>query len=119
MEARGAGRLRAFSIDKKLTSASASATVPLTLCTVDRRGNYTCEESGTAGVAASWTGQGDLVRSRGNYHSVSSGFKYHSRWSGSSRSAVASGQIDGADLGTSLWASMYDSTSSDVYISHK
>ena len=108
-----------FSIDKKLTSASASATVPLTSCTVDRRGNYTCKEGSAAVIAVSWTGQGDLGRSKGNYHSVSTGFKYHSRWSGSYRSAMASGQVNGTDLGASQWASMYDSTSSDVYITHE
>jgi hypothetical protein len=33
-----------LSIDKKLTGASANASVPVTICTVDRRGNYTCED---------------------------------------------------------------------------
>jgi hypothetical protein len=108
-----------FMIDNKLTGASASATVPLTMYTFDRKGNPTYAEGGTAVVSASWTGQGDLTRSKGTSHSMSSGLKYHSRWSGTYRNATASGQINGVSLGPSGWASMYNSTWSDVTISHE
>jgi len=37
-----------LSVGKQLTGASASATVALTTCTADRRGNYTCQDGGSA-----------------------------------------------------------------------
>lgn len=107
-----------LSINKQLTSASASATVPLTTCTVDRRGNYTCKDNGTATVSASWTGQGDLVRSNGNYHVVSKGFTYNSHFKGAFRYATASGQVNDSDFGTSFYASIFDSKWSDVFVCH-
>lgn len=107
-----------LSINKQLTSASASATVPLAICTVDRRGNWTCKDNGIATVSASWTGQGDLVRSGGNYHTVSKGSTYNSHFKGAYRYATASGQVNGSDLGTSFWASIFDSRWSDVFVCH-
>ena len=52
-----------LSIDKKLARASASATVPLTICTADENGNYLCVDGGQATVSASWTGA-ELWKSR-------------------------------------------------------
>jgi len=108
-----------LSIDQKLTRAFASATVPLTTCTVDRRGNYTCVDSPSIAVSASWTGQGDLSKSGSHSHSVSKGYKYNSHFQGTYRNAIADGQVDDRDLdGLSLYAAMYNNRWSDVYISH-
>lgn len=51
------------SIDALFDSASASATVPMTLCTPDGVGGLVCAENGSATVSASWTGHGELARS--------------------------------------------------------
>lgn len=107
-----------LSVGKQLKSASASATVPITTCTVDRRGNWTCRDNGTATVSASWIGWGDLVRSSGNYHNVSKGYTYNSHSQGMYRDATASGQVNVSDFGTPWWASIYDSKWTDVYICH-
>jgi hypothetical protein len=107
-----------LSVGRQLKSASASATVPITTCTVDRRGNWTCRDNGTVTVSASWTGWGDLVRSNGNYHTVSKGFTYNSHFQGMYRDATASGQVNGSNLGTPWWASIYDSKWSDAHICH-
>ncbi len=103
-----------LTIDRKLSKASASATIQLSTCTVDRRGRYSCTES-TLPVSASWTGKGDIVRSSGHWRSVSKGFTYNSSFSGSYREASAS--IQGVDAGSLMWAWMYNSKSKDVYVS--
>ena len=105
-------------IDKKLTSASASATVPLTICTADEDWNYTCVDGGQAMVSASWIGAGDLEKSHGNYHSSSTGFTLNSHWKGTYRNATASAQVNGDDLGTALYGSLFESKSGDIWIYH-
>jgi hypothetical protein len=107
-----------LTINKKLTSASASATVPLTICTVDGDGNYTCVEGGSVMVSGLWTGVGDLERSHGVYHNLSTGFTLNSHWKATYRNATATGQVNGVDLGTSLYAALNDSKSGDVWIYH-
>jgi len=62
--------------------------------------------------------QGDLEKSHGTYHSVSKGFTYNSHFKGAWRNATAIGQVNGSDLGTLFWGSLYDSRWKDVYISH-
>jgi hypothetical protein len=52
-----------FAIDKvKLTSASASANIPMTRCTFDASGNPTgCQSAGTLNASIGWTGYGPIV----------------------------------------------------------
>ena len=107
-----------LTIDKKLARASASATVPLTICTADAEWNYTCVDGGQATVNASWIGVGDLEKSHGNYHSSSTGFTLNSHWKGTYRNATASGQVNGVDLGTALYGSLFESKSGDIWIYH-
>jgi len=107
-----------LSIDQKLTSASVSATVPLTLCTVDRKGNFTCTDAGTALVSGAWTGTGDLVRQNGNFHVVSKGFTFNGHFRGQFRDASASVQIDGISAGTQFFADMFDVSDGSVFVCH-
>jgi hypothetical protein len=107
-----------LTIAKKLNGASASATVPLTICTADAEWNYTCVDGGQATVSVSWTGLGDLEKSHGNYHQSSTGFTLNSHWKGTSRNAAASGQVNGVDLGTALYGTLSESKSGDIWIYH-
>lgn len=104
-----------LSIDRKLSSATASATLLVSTCTVDRRGNYKCQES-TVPVSATWIGVGDLVRSSGNYHTVSKGYTYNSHFRGTYRDATA--QVSGLEVGAFGWASIYNSRWMDISVSH-
>jgi hypothetical protein len=104
-----------LSIDRKLSNATASATLQMTTCTVDRRGNYTCQDSQVP-VSATWSGVGDIVRTTGNSHTVSKGYTYNSHFKGSYRDASA--QVSGFEIGTQMWASIYNSRWMDVYVSH-
>jgi len=107
-----------LTIDKKLAGASASATVPLTVCTADADWNYTCVDGGLATVSASWTGAGALEKSHGNYHQSAAGFTLNSHWKGTYRNATASAQVNGGDLDGLLYASLYESKSGDIWIYH-
>jgi len=104
-----------LSIDRKLSSATADATLQMSTCTVDRRSNYKCQES-TLPVSVTWNGVGDLVRSSGSWHTVSKGYTYNSHFSGTHRDATA--QVSGLEAGTFTWASIYNSRSMDVSASH-
>ena len=108
----------ALSIDQKLTSASVSATVPFTLCTVDRKGNFTCADAGMASVSGAWSGTGDLVRVNDNFHVVSKGFTFNEHFRGKFCNASASAQVDGTDVGTQFFAEMFDSTDGGVSVCH-
>jgi hypothetical protein len=107
-----------LSVGKQLADASASATVALTTCTADRRGNYTCQDGGWATVSASWTGQGDLTRSNYNYRVQSGGYTYIGHSRGTSRDATAVAQVNGGDIGTGMYGSIFESRWRDVYITH-
>lgn len=106
-----------LSIDNKLSSATASATLQVTTCTVDRRGNYTCQEGDLMPVSASWNGTGYLVRTNSSQHTVSKGYTYNSRYKGVYRDASA--QVDGLQpVGEQWWATIYNSRWMDIYVSH-
>ena len=105
-------------VDQQLTSASASATIPLTICTVDRKGNFTCADSGTASVNASWIGTGDLVRVHDNFHVVSKGFTINSHFNGKFRDASASAQVNGNDVGAQFFATILEVRTGDVFVCH-
>jgi hypothetical protein len=106
-----------LAVGRQLKNASAGGTVALTTCTIDRKGMYVCTEGGTATVDASWTGVGSLVRSSGNYRTISKGSTYTYRFQGAYRDAVGSAQVDGVDLGASLYGSISDSKSKEVWVS--
>ena len=105
-----------FTIDNKLTSATASGDMLLTTCTPGRRGEVNCTEGGTITLSASWTGAGDLVRSNSNSRTISKGYKYNSHYSGTYRDASA--QVSGMEPGVQYWATLYNIKWMDVYISH-
>lgn len=107
-----------LSVSKQLTDASAGATVALTTCTADRRGNYSCQDGGSAIISAAWTGQGDIVRSNYNYRVVSKGFSYVGHSRGTYRDATASAQVNGGDVGSGLYGSIFESRWKDIYITH-
>ena len=97
----------------RLSTASASGTVPVTRCTYDAAGNATGCTDGTLDVSASWTGQGQMTRgSQYEDHFVQpGGFTFIDRESGTFRLAGAAATIGGqsfdaseqqfADLGVS------------------
>jgi hypothetical protein len=106
-----------FAADSKLLSATVGATIPITICTATRR-SYTCDDGGTADVNASWTGTGELYKYSGNFHFKSDEFSdtYHFR--GSSREAIGSASIDGADAGDRVYGYIFSSTERDTTICH-
>lgn len=105
-----------LSIDNKLTYATASGNLQLMTCTQARRGEVNCTDAGMKEISASWSGIGDLVRSKSNSHTISKGYNYSSHYSGTYRDASA--QVSGMDPGVQYWASIYNNRWMDVYISH-
>lgn len=108
----------ALLVDQKLTSASVSATIPLSVCTVDSRGNYACTYDETVSVSGSWTGTGDLVRVNDNYHAVSKGFTLNGHYRGIFRDAAAVIQVDGNSTGTQFFADIFDVSNGSTYVCH-
>ncbi len=107
-----------LSIDKKLTSASTSAHIPI-IVTCTQVGDVTnCAEGGPADVSGSWTGVGDLERSKSNFHFNSNNFTVNSHSRGIFRNATGSAQVNGIDLGTSIFADMFNLKSGDVSVCH-
>jgi hypothetical protein len=107
-----------LAVDRQLTSASASASVALAICTVDRHDNYSCVDAGIGSVVASWVGQGDLLRQSGIFHLGSTGFTENSQFRGSFRNASAEASLNGGSLGASLYADIFSSSSRDIFICH-
>jgi hypothetical protein len=109
-----------LSISQKLTSASASASVPLTTCGFDQNGNLTtCSGPVATPVSASWTGQGTLVKesSKSTFHTK--GTTDVSQFHGTLRNATASLQVAGGSVAAPLaFADIFDATSKDTCISH-
>lgn len=107
-----------LSVDRQLTSASASASVALVTCTPGSHGSYSCVDAGIGSVAVSWVGQGDLIRQSGTFHNGSSGFTQNGSFRGSFRNATANGSLNGGNLGSPLFADIFSSTSRDIFICH-
>ncbi len=86
-----------FTVDRKLNSAT------LSTVNVDMY-DWNTYEVITVPVQASWTGDGDLSRSI--YRSISKSNDFTFKYSGSVlyRNAIATGTLDGNDLGTSSYA---------------
>ncbi|MBU3965935.1 MAG: hypothetical protein KKG76_00955 [Euryarchaeota archaeon] len=86
-----------FTVDKKLNSAT------LSTVNVDMY-DWNTYEVITVPVQASWTGDGDLVRSI--YRSISKSSDFTFKYSGNVlyRNAIATGTLDENDLGTSSYA---------------
>lgn len=109
----------ALTVDtRKLGSASAGATVPVTTCTAGRGGNVDCADGGTASVSAAWTGQGDIVRMRDSSTVITKGSTETSHFRGTFRNATATGEVNGSQLGNSLFAEIFNAASKDVFICH-
>ncbi len=108
----------AFSINNNLTSGSVSALVPLLLC-VWEGGEEICSETAPADVNVSWTGNGSLVKWRGNSTFNAEDFKLVSQDRGSSRPALAVGQVNGASPeGSPYYAYMVSTKWGSVSICH-
>ncbi|WP_156163950.1 hypothetical protein [Methanosarcina sp. 1.H.T.1A.1] len=97
-----------FSIDKKLNSASLSEVeIDVSEWYYDETEEYyTFEEAGTLTVSADWTGIGDV--SKGSYRSSSrdGDYVFRSAENSLSREAIATGLINGNDLGPSSYSWM-------------
>ena len=108
-----------LSASNSLSSASVTATVPLTVCAIDADWSSTCAGSVDTPIGVAWTGQG--TTSRG--HSVSNwstgGSRYVSRYNGTFRDASASGTLGGDELGSSRWGQLYDVNAMSLSICHE
>ena len=100
-----------LTIEKSLASASTSGSgLPATTCTYDADFNQIGCSDTTIDVNANWTGQGPITRSVYNNHFKTVGFSENDHFSGTSRTATATGtvggltlsaaELQGADLGT-------------------
>jgi hypothetical protein len=107
-----------LSVDKALQSGSARASVPLTTCTYDADWNSSCSEDGNKTISVSWTGRGDLARVNGHYTYITKGTTSVFNFRGTSRDASATGQIDGAELATSRYGALYNSTYRETSVCH-
>lgn len=92
-----------YAADKKLTSASVDASVPVQTCDA----SWTCADAGTVSVAASWTGYGAISRSSGSGRYSGDGFHYSFHFNGTSRQATATG------YGNAQWAELDNGTYSE------
>lgn len=101
-----------WSIDTRLTRASATASFAVITCTGD-----VCVD-GTMTVVASWTGQGDLLHDVSNFHVSKGPFSANFHFNGNTRLASASATFNGQDLGASFFADMRNVKSGDILICH-
>src|SRR5437870_2882828 len=91
-----------FTIDNgRLSTASVSGTgLPAQTCTYDADFNLVGCSDTTIDASANWTGEGNIFRGESNDHFHTFGFTLSEHFSGSSRSATATGTIGGLALGT-------------------
>ena len=95
-----------FSMDKKLNSASLSdVQIDVNSWYVDETGEY-MSETETMTVSADWTGTGDITKSSYKSMSKDGDYVWRSSDSSSYRSAIATGSINGNDLGPSNSATL-------------
>lgn len=97
-----------FNIDKKLDSASLSEVeVELYEWYYDEtEGYYTYRDAGTVTVRADWTGIGDVSKGSYKYTSRNGDYVFKSTENSLSREAIATGSINGNDLGSQSYARM-------------
>jgi hypothetical protein len=110
-----------FSIGKSLSSATASATVPVTSCSYDADFNLIgCSDAGTIDVSAGWTGEGPIARGTFNDNFQQDGFHEVDHFTGTNRQATANVTVDGTSLGTGdlLFADLGTAVSGTVIICH-
>ena len=107
-----------FSMSKptnKLQSASASADVPVIECDED----FLCEDGGSVvHVEVDWIGEGSISKNKSHFHSISDGVKFHFSGKGSFRTASATGEVDGDDTGSILFADLFKVKEASMTICH-
>jgi len=110
-----------FAIDALFNNASASATMPMTLCTPDGAGSLVCAEDGSATVSASWTGQGELARTspRNDVAVSNCGVVIQHSQVSKVRDAVATADVDGDSPGVLLFADMIQLRDAAVSVKHR
>jgi len=101
-----------WSLDAKLTHASATASFAVITCA-----GFDCVD-GTVTVVASWTGQDDLIHEVFNLHIAKGGFTANLHFNGNTRNASASVSVNGEDLGTSLYADIRNLKTGQIVICH-
>lgn len=110
-----------FSVSGMLSSATASATVPVTSCTYDADFNLIgCVDAGTIDVSADWTGEGPISRGTFTNNFRVDGFHEVDHFTGTDRQATATATVDGTSLGTGdlLFADLGTAVSGSVIICH-
>lgn len=110
-----------FSSSRSLSSAMASASVPVTSCTYDANGDLIgCSDAGMIDVSASWTGEGPIARGTFNDNFHQDGFHEVDHFTGTDRQATASATVDGISLGTGdlQFADLGTALSGTVIICH-
>lgn len=115
-----------MSVDKRLASASATATIQYTnVCWYRVRSGaaswyeqYACGY-GVASVSATWAGQGDVVKQSENTTDVTKVYTRTTRGTFTYRDATASASWGGAPIvGHQVEAKILDSTLRDIFICH-
>jgi hypothetical protein len=106
-----------ITVDNKLTSATASGTIPTEVC-IERHRNFDCFAGDPLDVAGSWSGYGAVARFSDSFHFHTAGYSENGRFSGKSRSATASVTIDGFGLGDALGASIFEGSYRDFVVCH-
>jgi hypothetical protein len=108
-----------FSIDHRLTSALLAASVQLMACGYDRVGEWTDCTYGAGRLTASWSGQGDVVRTGDNSVLVTRAYTRTTRGTSSTRDAAVTASWDGSPIvGRLVSATILDSTLRDVFMCH-
>lgn len=107
-------------VSKKLDVASATASVPVTICTFDANGNGGCVDGGSVAVDAQWTGQGSLLHGVFKTHITGKGFKFNDHFNGYQRDATATASVgaDSYDASTLLFADLGTSKSGTSTLCH-
>lgn len=115
-----------MSVDKRLTSASVTATIQLTNICWDRLGSgaatwyeeYACGY-GVGSVSASWIGQGNLVKQSENTTDVTKVYTRTTKGTFTYRDATVSGSWNGVGIvGHQVEAKILDSTLRDTFTCH-
>ena len=89
-------------VSKKLDDASATASVPVTICTFDAIGNGGCVDDGSVAVDAHWTGVGSAQHGVFKTHITGKGFKLNDHFNGYQRDATATASVGADSLNASM-----------------
>jgi hypothetical protein len=105
------------SVDSKLTTASIVASLPVSSCSVDRNGNWTCSDS-TADLSANFDGVGALTKVNGSYKISDGSFTETYKSKGSYRQADSQTSLNGTSLVGYQCGDIFNVSERDMYLCH-